>query len=360
MLSLRTIPQAYAPPPLDASGKTCSLSRMTHPAQTHIAFAAMKDEGAFLLEWVAWYRMLGFEVLIGINDCSDHSPELLHILEQAGWLNYFKHSPKDRQPPKNSAHGALRRHPMLQRADWLFICDVDEFLVLHRGDGSIDGFLNDVGRDFSGMAIHWRCFGNSGWQRYKDGFVHQQFRRTGHPANGVNANFKMLIRDPLRFKRFTDHAPVAPDMDWSLPENRIVDCMGREIEKFTTQPHPVRFTIPEQITHDTAQLNHYVIRSDESFDLKRGKPSASAFKDRYTEQFYRARNRNGHRDLSAGRYADWFSSVYEQICAVPGALRLHHLCCADYIARLAALKDVPPERDARWVMHKNAARDLAI
>lgn len=331
---------------------------MSTGPEKHLVFAAMKDEGPFILEWVAWYRMLGFEVLIGINDCTDHSPQLLQCLADAGWLRFFEHSPKDRQPPKNSAHGGLRRHPALQDTDWLFICDVDEFLVLHRGDGSIDGFLNDVGRDFSGMAIHWRCFGNGGWKRYQDGLVHRQFRRCGLPGNSVNSNFKMLIRDPLRFKRFTDHAPVQPEMDWSLPENRIVDCEGRAIDKFLTHPHPVRFTTAEQITHKTAQLNHYVIRSDESFDLKRGKPSASAFKDRYTERFYRARNRNGQRDLSARLYAEWFDAVYSEICAVPGVMRLHHLCCADYVERLCALRGVSPQKDARWVMHSNAAAAL--
>lgn len=318
----------------------------------------MKDEGPFILEWVAWYRMLGFEVLVGINDCTDHSPQLLDVLAQTGWLHTFTHTPREGQPPKNSAHAGLRRHPLLALADTLFICDVDEFLMLHRGDGSIQGFLDDMGQDFAGMAIHWRCFGTSGHARYEDGLVHRQFTRTGRPENAVNANFKTLVCQPQRFKRFTDHAPLAPDLDWTAPENRIVDTKLRSIDRFLTHPHPIRFTDAAQITHQTAQLNHYVIRSDESFDLKRGRLSASAFKNRYTDRFYRARNRNGQRDLSAQSYAAWFDATYAEITAVPGALHLHHLCCADYVARLCTAQGTDARQDARWQHHMATASSL--
>jgi len=328
---------------------------MEQTPEKHLVFAAMRDEGAFLLEWVAWYRMLGFEVMVGVNDCTDHSPQLLDCLARAGWLTWFAHSPSEGQPPKASAHEAMRRRPEMQTADWMLICDVDEFLVFHRGDGTVRGYLDDMGRDFRGMAFHWRCFGNGGWKRYRDGLVHRQFRRTGAPGNGVNANFKMLVRNPRDFNRFSEHSPYMFDGDWTAPENRMVDCERRVIAKFTDGKHPVRFTTPDQITHATAQMNHYVIRSDESFDLKRGKPSASAFKDRYTDRFYRARNRNGRKDLSAMAYEAWFDAVWDEIRVVPGVSRLHHLCCADYIARLCESQGRVARDDARWVAHMAAA-----
>ena len=327
--------------------------------ENFLVFSAMKDEGAFLLEWVAWYRMLGFEVMVGVNDCTDHSPELLDVLQDAGWLTWFEHRPGPKLPPKSSAHAAMRDRPETAAADWLMICDVDEFLVLHRGDGTIQSFLDDTGRDFLGMIFHWRCFGTSGWQRYRDGIVHRQFKRCGAAGHNVNATFKMLFRDPLRFRHYSDHSPFNFDGDWAAPENRVVDCEGRTVERFLTHPHPIRFTSKEEITHATAQMNHYVIRSDESFDLKRGKPSASAFKDRYTDTFYKARNRNGHRDLSAQSYAPVFDAVHAEICKVPGAMRLHHLCCADYVARLCANRGAAAEEDARWRMHIEEAARLA-
>lgn len=318
----------------------------------------MKDEGAFLVEWVCWYRMLGFDVLVGINDCTDHSPQLLRLLAEAGWLDMFEHAPAAGQPPKQSAHRAMRKQPCVARTDWMLICDVDEFLVLHRGDGTISGYLDDMGRDFLGMAFHWQCFGNGGWKRYRDGLVHRQFRRCGWSGHKVNAMFKTLFRDPLRFRAYSDHSPWRFDGDWSAPENRIVDCQRRPIDRFVTDAHPVRFTAPDAITHETAQMNHYVIRSDESFDLKRGQPSASALKNRYTDQFYRARNRNGRKDLSAMAFAKQFDRIHAEINAIPGVKRLHHLCCADYVERLCAHRDRSAAADSRWQMHMDAAGSL--
>jgi hypothetical protein len=331
---------------------------MRSTPEKFLVFAAMRNEGAFIVEWVSWYRMLGFDVLVGINDCTDHSPALLAALADAGWLSFFEHVPAAGKPPKTSAHEAMRARPEVAATDWLLICDVDEFLVLHRGDGQIGSFLDETGRDFLGMAFHWKCFGNSGWSRYHDGLVHLQFQRCGPGGNGVNAMFKTLFKSPLRFRRYSDHSPHQFDGVWGKGQNRIVDCEGRTIDRFMTMPHPIRFTGREEITHATAQMNHYVIRSDESFDLKRGTASASAFKDRYTDQFYRGRNRNGQKDSAALRYEPAFAPVHAAAMALPGVRRLHHLCCADYVARLCVKQGRRAEDDPRWQMHRaEAERD---
>ena len=324
---------------------------MTQRAEKFLVFAGMKNEGAFLVEWVTWYRMLGFDVLVGINDCTDRSPALLARLQEEGWLRFFEHKPRPGQPPKTSAHNAMRRQPQVAETDWLLICDVDEFLVLHEGDGTIGSYLDEMGRDFLGMAFHWRCFGSGGAQQYADGLVHRQFRRCGPGNMTPNIMFKMLFRQPLRFARYSDHSPFQFDGDWTAPENRVVDCELRPIERFLTNPHPIRFTGPEEITHKTAQMNHYIIRAEESFDLKRGTASASALKDRYTDRFYKARNRNGYQDLSALVWSDRFDALHARAMALPGVARLHHLCCADYVRRLCDNQGKRAEDDPRWQQH---------
>lgn len=328
---------------------------MTDPAERFLVFAGMRNEGPFIVEWLSWYRAMGFDVLIGINDCTDHSPALLQRLAEEGWLSWFEHRPRAGQPPKASAHAAMRGQPALAATDWLLICDVDEFLVLHQGDGSIGGFLDIMGRDFLGMAFHWQCFGNSGWQRYAPGLTHRQFLRCGAGQRQVNAMFKTLVHKPLRFRRYSDHSPFGFDGAWGEGRNVIVDSEGRVIDKFQTDPHPIRYSTVEQITHRNAQMNHYIIRSDEHFALKRGTKSASAFKDRYTDQFYRARNRNGLKDTSALAWAARFDPVHAAAMALPGVARLHHLCCADYVARLVAPAGVAPQDDPRWQAHMAAA-----
>lgn len=316
-----------------------------------LVFAGMRNEGAFLLEWVCWYRMLGFRILVGVNDCTDASPALLERLKEEGWLDWFAHAPPPGTPPKTSAHRAMRAHPAVAEADWLLICDVDEFLVFHVGDGTVGGFLDTIGRDHIGVAFHWKCFGTGGLRHYQDGLVHRMFQRCGSGAHSTNVFVKTLMRHPLRFARHGDHAPEGFDGVWGEGRNIIVDAEGRIIDQFLVPPHRVRFTDVTAITHRNAQMNHYVLRSDESFDLKRGTPSASALRDRYTEHYYRMRNRNGQRDLSALAWADRFDAIHAAAMALPGVRRLHHRCCADYVARLCAHQGLPPEADPRWRHH---------
>jgi hypothetical protein len=328
---------------------------MTSDPEKCLVFAGMRNEGAFITEWVSWYRMLGFEVLVGINDCTDHSPELLQRLAEEGWLTLFRHQPGPGVAPKISAHRAMRRQAAVAACDWLLICDVDEFLVLHEGDGTIGSYLDRIGREHLGVAFYWQCFGNSGHKTWEDGLVHRQFTRVGPRIRPQNAWIKTMTHNPLRFRRFSDHSPWDYDGTWGpLPDN-IVDADGRAMERFLTHDHPIRFTDPSEITHRGAQMNHYVIRSDESFALKRGTPSASALKDRYTQQFYTLRNRNDAADLSALGYAEPFDRVHAAAMALPGVRRLHHLCCADYVVRLCAVTGADPKGDARWHFHMQQA-----
>ncbi len=333
---------------MDGGGHPCIIRRMSDRSERFLVFAGMRDEGAFLVEWISWYRMLGFEILIGVNDCTDRSPALLDAFAQAGWLRWFEHRPPEGTPPKQSAHRQAQRHPATAETDWLLICDVDEFLVLHRGDGTIASYLDDLGRDFLGVAFHWQCFGTGGWKRYQPGLVHRQFRRRGPSQRPANVMVKTLFRTPRRFERWSDHMPWAFDGEWDRGTNRIVDSEGRIIEALLTGPHPVRYTDVSQVTHRYAQMNHYVLRSVEQFETKRGTLSATAAKDRYTQAFFDARDRNGRRDLSALAHAAAFDRIHTEAMALPGVARLHHLCCADLVTRLCAHQGRAPQDDPRW------------
>ena len=327
---------------------------MTSTDEKFLVFAAMRNEGAFIVEWVTWYRMLGFQVLVATNDCTDHSVELLNCLADAGWLAHFSHKP-GASPAKQSAHRHMRRQPQIAATDWLLICDVDEFLVVHAGDGTVTALLDTIGRDFLGVALHWQCFGTGGHKTYTDGLIHRLFLRRGTARNAVNRNFKSLFKHPLRYKRYSDHGPFFYDGVWGEGTNTFVNAEGKPIPRFMTAPHPLKISELEDITTINAQMNHYVIRSDESFDLKRGMPSASAHVDRYTDRFYKARNRNGIEDKSALRYAARFDPLFAQAMALPGVARLHHLCCADYVVRLCAKKGVDHRSDPRWLDHMRLA-----
>ena len=64
------------------TSKNVSWSRGRAPVtlKDSLVFTTMRNEGPFILEWVAWQKMLGFDnVLILFNDCTDRSPQLSQV-----------------------------------------------------------------------------------------------------------------------------------------------------------------------------------------------------------------------------------------------------------------------------------------
>lgn len=322
--------------------------------------SAMRNEGPFIVEWVAWQRMLGFtDILVLTNDCTDGSDLLLDALAAAGWLTHVRHSPAPGEPPKRSAHRAARAHPLVAAAGWVMISDVDEFLVVHLGDGRIGDLLGDASPDFAGMALHWKCFGSGGRVTWEDGLVHRQFTRAASTRDPANASFKSVFHAPLRYPLFGAHGPKGAVAGWGGDDDRWVDSAGRTLPRWHPETNPQKATGPARISHANAQLNHYAIRSLEEFAIKRGTPSATAFVDRYTDEFLLRYDRNETEDMSARKYAEAFDRCHAEAMALPGVARLHHLCAADYASRLAARAAAgDAETDPRRKQHLDLAASL--
>lgn len=322
-----------------------------------LAVTAMRNEGPFILEWVAWQRMLGFErILVLYNDCTDHSPELLALLDAAGWIDAQPYSLIDGKPPKYAAHEVARAHPLVAECDWMFLCDVDEFLTPAAPLWTVDDLLSGVEDRAAVMAIHWKCFGDGGFDQWQDGLTHRMLTRAAPTATPANTFFKTAVYKPTRFERFGAHSPRKFSGDWGTPPNVTIDSAGRQISSFDPAENAKQATHPDWVTHARAQVNHYIIRNAESFAFKKGRPSASAGKDRYTEAFAEKFNRNDELDLSALRFSTRFDAWFDQIRALPGARRLHHLCCVDYLTEMLTKAGQDPDADPRIAFHQAQAQ----
>lgn len=328
-----------------------------------VVVAAMRNEGPFILEWVAWQTMLGFDdILILHNDCTDHSPKMLQKLEKAGWITTQRHRPPEDRTPKFSAHRKAHKHPLVQNCDWMFLCDVDEFLLLHTDEGTVQSFLGDGAPDMAGIAIHWKSFGDSGLEKWNDKLIHRTYTHAAPQNTQPNTFFKSFIHKPTRFERFSEHSPRVwlGEGKWNEGPNHWTRSNGKKMHGFDPDTNPKRLTKPPWITHENAQVNHYIIRSQENFEFKRGRPSASANVDRYSQAFFEKFNRNDEEDRKALAYADRFDPLYAQIRAIPGMEKLHQLCCAEYIAAMCEKRGDDPKADPRWQRHMAlaaAARD---
>jgi len=98
-----------------------------------------KNEGAFLLEWIAYHKTIGFtDIVILSNDCEDGSDEMLDHLSKSGEIIHLRNDgPYDDRGIQFAALKRADRQKAVKEADWIIHLDIDEFLNIHVGDGQI-------------------------------------------------------------------------------------------------------------------------------------------------------------------------------------------------------------------------------
>lgn len=330
------------------------MSQNLPPASSdHIVLISpMRNEGPNILEWLAWHRAVGFtDILIATNDCSDGSDILLKHLEQRGLVTHIEHHPKVGKFALASAFTTAKKHPLVMHADWVMIMDADEFLVVHVGDHTIQTLLGENGQDCLGMAIHWKCFGDSAQAHWRDAMVRETFTGCGESDDKENMRFKSIFREPSMFGGFKSHAPHDFHGIWGR-ENRWADSNGRKLNMIRLiGDDRQRSTKRGRITHSAAQINHYVIKSQECLLERREKWKSSDRNERYSEEFLSRYNKNHKQDFSAIQNTARFNEEYQNLTSDPETLRLHHACCATYIAELSRLSGALPEEDPRYKLH---------
>lgn len=328
--------------------------------------ASMRNEGPFIVEWVAWYRMLGFEsVAVVTNNCTDHSPQLLDALQEAGWVTHLRHDlPKGAKITRAKLAAAIELREV-RRADWLLICDVDEFLVIHRGEGLLADLI-DTSDDpaYLGMSINWRVFGTSGRAAFEDRPVHRQFVYAAARSDYVSRFVKSIFRLPRRFGKLTEHTPCKLDIakfDKAWGEHGMVwvNSAGRKVTRWAPTRNNMTMLPPNLVTHSVAQINHYKLRSAETFSLKAGTLSPVALSDRYTQAYFDAAEAGTESDTSAFRYSEQFDTIYAEAMALPNVARLHALCCADHLRAIAETAGKAAEDDPRYLEFLRQAEALA-
>ena len=308
----------------------------------------MRNEGPFIVEWVAWYRMLGFErVLVVTNDCTDRSIPLLAALQAQGWVEHVDCA----VPPGEKITAAklrlARNHPAVVAAELVFVCDVDEFLVIHAGEGRLRDLLARH-PDFLGMAINWRVFGSDGRQAFEDRPVHRQFFGALSADRPFSAFVKTLYRHPTWFRAMGEHGPRRMDPGraaGALPP--WITAAGAPVPQWRPEGKYLRKLDPAQVSHTVAQVNHYMIRSEETFSLKAGTLSPAGQKDRYGPSYRERANLADEEDRAALRYAAAFDALFARAMSLPGVRRLHQLCCADHLEAIARKAGRDPALDPR-------------
>ena len=299
---------------------------------------AMRNEGAYLLEWLAHHRAAGVgHFLVYSNDCDDGTEAMLDRLQAMGWLTHERNPGPHPKGPQWEALKAADSHPRVREAEWLLVSDVDEFVSVHVGDHSLDALLAALPQA-TAITLTWRMFGNGGVVEYKDAPVTETFTRAAPrvlPWPWRAAMFKTLFRNDGSYGKLGVHRPRQPDRA-RLETARWHDGSGRPLTgNYLTNRVFSDFL---QDNFRLVQLNHYALGSMENFIVKRDRGRANRGGS-FDMGYWVERNFSAVEDRSAEMLGPARRALLSELHADPELARLHGAAVAwrkDRFRRLMA------------------------
>ena len=278
----------------------------------------MRNEAPFLLEWIAYYRAIGFtDFLIYSNDCDDGTDDLLDRLAELGIVIHERNRAGGKKTVQWRALNRAQNHPIMDQVDWIFGADVDEFLNIHAGGGHLRDLLKT--RSYvQGFAVPWRMFGNAGVSKFDDRPMTQQFTRAAPssllwPWRAVQ--FKSLYRADAGYDRMGVHRPKLKD---GAQHGLWVD--GNDDTFVQSAETVIPTTAPR---YGVAQINHYALGSIESFLVKVMRGKANHSNDPIDLAYWIDRNFNTVEDRTILRHRDAVDDGIAILRRDPEINRLH-------------------------------------
>jgi len=305
---------------------------------------AMKNEAPFILEWIAYNRVIGVDnFLVYTNDCMDNTVALLDRLAELG-IVIRRDNPYLLGGKVKPQHAALKdavKQPLYKASDWIVTIDLDEFIAVHVGDGTLRELFAACNHP-NAVSLTWRFFGNGGVIRFEDRPVIEQFTRCApeaFPDPGLAWGFKtMFNRRTCRFRRLGVHRPGAmaeggeETVRWVNGSGRVMP--RRLIAKGWRTVQPI-------FGYRLATLNHYALRSAESYLVKRDRGRVNHTHEDQGVYYWRRRNYIAEEDTRLAGILPRVAAELARLKSDPVLGRLHEEAVAWHRARIAALKEDP-------------------
>lgn len=299
----------------------------------------MRNEGPYVLEWVAYHRSIGFtDLVVCTNDCVDGSPDLLDALQDAGVLTHVRTVVGPGDKPQLAAYRQAQDLPPVRDADWAMVLDADEFLNIHVGDGRVTDLLDAV-PDATAFLVNWRIFGSSGHRDWSPEPVCERFTRAAALADGVNLSFKTLFtRIDAYWCKLMPHQPRYPH-DGRHGELRYVDGAGAVLPDWYHDESRNDFlqSEPGRVSWTLAQVNHYNTRSRDDYLVKHRRGGGLGI-DWDLDRSWAAFDRNDEEDATILPKLPRARAVREALLEDPEIRRRHQRCCRLYGRHVESLR----------------------
>jgi Glycosyltransferase family 92 len=221
----------------------------------------VKDEMTYILEWIAYYEIIGFDRIIFYdNNSSDGTTDILLSLANIGRINYVSWPDV---PGVVTQYAAYRDALTRISTEWVAFLDIDEFLLL-KSHLCMTDFLRSFPPTVGGIAVNWKMFGSSGHRTRTQGLVIERFTKCANLDHGRYANseygFGWQIKSIVRLR-----ALESVDYHFHVLKEPFsyVNSVGQAY-------------VERSVCYEGAQVNHYAVKSWEEF-LEKTKKSRVNF-----------------------------------------------------------------------------------
>ncbi len=311
----------------------------------NVIVGCMKNEGPYIVEWVAYHRAIGIDnFIIYTNGCEDRTSEILDRLQDMGHVQHRNNDAWKGNSPQQYALNQSLKEPLIRNAEWVIHIDVDEFINVRCGNGTVADFLERV-PEATNVAMTWRMFGHNGVVRFEDRPVIGQFDSCAPkycPKPHTVWGFKTMVKNIGAYEKLSCHRP-----------NKLIEAKRDKVLWVNGSGQPMGEAVKERgwrselrsVGYDLIQLNHYALRSAESFLIKRQRGRALHVDRSIGLNYWVRMDWSDHKDLTIQRNLDRLNMEMSALLGDPKLAALHRKAVDWHRAKAAELRDVPEFRE---------------
>ncbi|WP_170557908.1 glycosyltransferase family 2 protein [Ruegeria atlantica] len=321
-------------------------------SQSITVFTTMKNEGPYMLEWVAFHKSIGIDhFVIFTNDCDDGTDKIAARLQELGLATHVSNEVKEGGNPQHQMLRRARRQPKVKEADWLLCLDVDEFWNIRCGDNGFHDLISEVeqraGQPVDAISLAWKLFGSSGNISFEDRPVTEVFSMSDQEFpyhSGRAFGLKTLFRNNGKFTRFGPHRPKgfeeeqAPNIAWSDAGGKLFPA------------DKVGWRAWRGFDHSLGRIHHYSVRSMDGFLVKRDRGRTNHIKVDQGQAYWKDMNVNKESDQTILPAAHRAAPLLAELKADQELKELHVQACDWHRAKVSEIKMRPEWVDFRvWL-----------
>ena len=280
--------------------------------------AIMKSEAPYIVEWVAWHRLNGFELIIADNGGGDGQTELLARLDAAGLVKRVE-ARALRFKPQVPAYNHILRHAAKAGIDILGFIDADEFLepvgaaeIEGAGARLVSDLMARAGKP--ALAFNWMCFGSSHLQEPTPEPVLERFTMCAEQHHDINDHIKsfLAVKPALALLETTPATKLHP--------HGAMFAAGDYSHDGGPMVLPGEFGRSATVSWRHARIRHYVIKTYPEFlrgKDARGRADTKPGDLSYKQNYFKCYDLN---DVVAPLPPAWIARLKREIASVESAI----------------------------------------